>query len=533
MNGPKKAIKFLDFLMMMSDSLRNIGKAFNLSIVKGDFPHRFSCEANRNYIGRLPALDAEEDWYGFKQVKDQAELDESRSFWVGQSEKYCICDGDCKCDRPKWDFMVELEAYCWLDVDVLAGACKQYRENALEFSGGNDDFDWSAGSIDPFQYMTQSQIALQLFMQGKQNNNIILTHEKIRYSFQPNQVLWMEKLMEDNPEYKIQHAGNSFKEYFCVSSNTYLDGYCPRTKTAFEYFDCYLDGCEECHKEKIKSKALHPTRNMKWSSVYNSTTSKIRSLMMNENYHHVEIRWSHEDNRYDDMSRYINLNQRVGHVMKQRDYFYGGRTEVFAAFSNPSKFQNVELLHHDICSEYPYVCSWKDLPMGKPEIHFNKGIDKSRLNPNHKDPFFGFARIRVRPNPLDIIGILPERTAEYGDVEKLVYSLIEKEGCWHTELIYLAMQHQYEILEIYEVIHWDESQRSAKLMRGYMEFFLRMKQEAEGWQKLSGGMFGDKEVKDFTDNELDEIMDKIFDNNGGFARPRKGSVNKNPVLRQV
>jgi len=60
-----------------------------------------------------------------------------------------------------------------------------------------------------------------------------------------------------------------------------------------------------------------------------------------------------------------------------------------------------------------------------------------------------------------------------------------------------------------------------------------MKQEAEGWQKLSGGMFGDKEVKDFTDNELDEIMDKIFDNNGGFARPRKGSVNKNPVLRQV
>jgi len=133
----------------------------------------------------------------------------------------------------------------------------------------------------------------------------------------------------------------------------------------------------------------------------------------------------------------------------------------------------MELLHHDICSEYPYVCSWKDLPMGKPEIYFNDSVDKDRLNPNHPDKYFGFARIRVKPNVHDIIGILPQRTKEYGDTEKLVYDLIEKEGCWSTELIYLAMEHQYEILEVYEVWHWPESQRSNKLMRGYMEFFLR------------------------------------------------------------
>lgn len=528
MLGDKTAIKFLDFMMMMTDSLRNIGKAFKLNVCKGDFPHKFSREEHLEYNGPLPELDSEKDWFGFKEIKNPEELHECREYWEKQATIFCTCKEDCTCTKPKWNFKNELEKYCWLDVDVLAGACKAYRDQALNFNGSSD-YSWSTAGIEPFQYMTQSQIALALFMQGKEQNNIAITHEKIRYSFRPNQILWFERLMKNNPNYKIQHAGNSFKEFYDIETKTFVDGYCPRTKTVFEYLDCELDGCPTCYAQQIASKSMNLARGLRWDLVASQTRSRLITLQNLNNYNSVITRWAHED----EQESYPEFSKSLGNVMRLRDFFYGGRTEVFAAYANPSKFPNMELLHHDVCSLYPYVCSWKDLPMGVPQILFHETIDRARLNPNHPNAYFGFARIRVKPNTKDLIAVLPQRLkAENGD-EKLMYDLHEKEGCWHTELIYLAMERQYEILDIYEVWHWDKNQRSATLMRGYMEFFLRMKQEAEGWGKLGKDLIGNKPESEITDEDKDKIAEMIYQNNGGFARPRKEKVDKNPVLRQL
>lgn len=536
MTGESTAIKFLDFMMMMSDSLRNIGKAFKLDVCKGDFPHRFSRKEHLNYKGPLPPMDAQEDWYSFKEVKNQEELNESRSFWKKQADVFCTCYGEiCNCVKPKWDFQMELEKYCWLDVDVLAGACKAYRDQALNFNG-ESDYSWRTHGIEPFQYMTQSQIALALFLQGKEQNNIAITHEKLRYSFNPNQILWMESLMERNRTYSIQHAGNSFKEYYDTSTNTYLDGYCKNTKTVFEYLQCALDGCPSCYADEISRKEMNEYRGIKWDFVASETQSRLLALQTCNNYSQIVVRWSHEDENEGEESPTASIrssNPTLGNLMHLRDFFYGGRTEVFAAYANPAKFANMELLHHDVCSLYPYVCSWKELPIGIPDIYFYHTVEKTRLHPLHSNRYFGYARIRVRPNPKDLIAVLPQRIkGENGD-EKLIYDLLEKEGCWHTELIYLAMERQYEILEVYEVWHWSESQRSSTLMRGYMEFFLRMKQEAEGWGKLGKNLIGNKPENEITELEKDQIADMIYTNNGGFAKPRKEKVDKNPVLRQL
>jgi len=525
-----KPIKFLDFMMMMTDSLRNIGKAFKLDVCKGDFPHRFSKPEHLEYNGPIPPAESPEDWYSFKEVKNEDELEECREFWKKQATIFCTClsNESCECDKPKWNFKFELEKYCWIDVDVLAGACKAYRDQALNFNG-ESDYGWSTQGIEPFQYMTQSQIALALFLQGKQQNQIAVTHEKLRYSFHPNQIIWMENLMTQNPLYKIQHAGNSFQEYFDVITHTYLDGYCPRTKTVFEYFQCELDGCPVCYEQEIQSEQMNEARGVLWNYVASETQKRIVTLRTCNNYNHIVIRWSHEDNNNESPP----VPTTIGNLMKLRDFFYGGRTEVFAAYADPSKFPNMEILHHDVCSLYPYVCSWKELPIGIPEIYFNKTIEKSRLHPCHSNKYFGFARIRIRPNPHDLIAVLPQRIkGENGD-EKLVYDLHEKEGCWHTELIYLAMERQYQILEVYEVWHWPEDQRSMTLMRGYMEFFLRMKQEAEGWNKLGKDLIGNKPEEEITMDDKERIADMIYRNNGGFAKPRIEKVEKNPVLRQL
>lgn len=102
------------------------------------------------------------------------------------------------------------------------------------------------------------------------------------------------------------------------------------------------------------------------------------------------------------------------------------------------------------------MCSWKELPTGKPEIYFSQKCERARLTPNHPDRYFGFARVKVRPNRHDFIAILPQRKEENGE-EKLIYDLYTKKGCWHTELIYLAMEHGYEV--------------SIDLFRIYLEHF--------------------------------------------------------------
>lgn len=522
MSGEKTAIRFLDFLMFMTDSLRNIGAAFKLDVCKGDFPHRFSKMGHLEYKGRLPSMTDEADWYGFKEMKSQVELDEARLFWTAQTEKYCACDDACNCSKPLWDFKKELEAYCWQDVYVLAGACKAYRDQALNFHTGDSEFGWTTNGIDPFRYMTQSQIALALFTQGKEQNDIVITHEKLRPSFRPAQIMWMEELMEQNPRYKIQHAGNSFKEYYDVDTRTFCDGYCHATKTVFEYLCCELDGCGTCYAAQIAQKKHHPVRNIPWDKVHDATMNRILALKMNNNFHAVVVLWEHE--RMDE-----GADETMGCLMKMRDAFYGGRTEVFSAYANIANFPDHELLHHDVSSLYPYVCSIKDLPLGQPTIYFNTAVEKERLNPNHPDPYFGFARVRVKPNTRDFIGILPERIDE-----KLTYNLLEKTGSWHTEMIYLAMEHQYEIMEVYEVWHWPPNQRSSTLMRGYMSFFLRMKQESEGFKKLGRDILPKgMEEEEISEEWRKQICDLIYMNNGGFARPRIGKVEKNPVLRQL
>lgn len=521
-------ITFLDFMMMMTDSLRNIGAAFKLDARKGDFPHNFSKRCHLDYVGPLPPLDHEADYYGFKTMKSQKELDEARDYWKKQGEKYCtcICNVVCNCTKPKWDFQKELLDYCWVDVDVLAGACKAYRDQALAF-GGPESFDWAVAPIDPFNYMTQSQIALAMFTSGKKYNNMAITHERMRRGFNPNSIKWMEYEMSKNRNYKILHAGNYHREWYDIDSGCHVSGYCKTTRTVFEYHSCYFDACPVCYPEKIQSKEIHPLHGVTWETVMLFISKKRTSLEWNNVYNKVIHHWSHDDKKLDDFE----WNDEWGKLMPLRSIFYGGRTEVFSAYCEPDKLPGDKVIEYDdVCSLYPYVCSYKELPIGIQDVYVGKYVDRSRLDPERSDRFFGFIRAKIIPNTNDLVGILPERI--HG---KLMYTVEPKVGVWHTEFIYLAMKKGYKVEEVYEVWDWVPSQRSDNIMRGYMEFFLRQKQEADGWEKLGQDLYDKALLKDDTRTEAMEetICNYIQECNGGFAKPRPEFVEKNPVKRQL
>ena len=83
------------------------------------------------------------------------------------------------------------------------------------------------------------------------------------------------------------------------------------------------------------------------------------------------------------------------------------------------------------------------------------------------------------------------------------------------------------MLDIYEILHFDQHNRSNNYMKGYMSFFLRMKQESEGWKKANAT------TENPSDDEKEKCIQELFELNGNVARMRKDNVQKNDVQRQI
>ena len=156
--------------------------------------------------------------------------------------------------------------------------------------------------------------------------------------------------------------------------------------------------------------------------------------------------------------------------------FFGGRTEVFQPYGESDQFKSIQ--YHNVTSLYPTICTHDELPIGFPIRYFGLSAQQQlpRLHPQHPQRIFSYVRCKVLPSTTDRLGLLPCRKEN-----KLMFDLYPKIGTWFADELYFAVFHGYRILEIYEILHWNENARSRDYMKGYMSFFLRQKQEAEGW----------------------------------------------------
>lgn len=108
--------QFHDSMLHLPGSLKTQGKAFNLNVSKGDFPHGFSFAENINYQGPIPAIE-----YFPDRFKSKEDLDEFKKW-----HKEMVDTGYV------WNYQQERKKYCRTDVYILAEILRLYHENTLD-----------------------------------------------------------------------------------------------------------------------------------------------------------------------------------------------------------------------------------------------------------------------------------------------------------------------------------------------------------------------------------------------------------------
>lgn len=517
-------IRFIDFMRFIPGSLKNIALAFEIPVSKGDFPHRFNNGLHDDYNGRIPILDDENDWWSKKSFRNEKDNINFTKWYNEQSLIYCTCDNICECNKQKWNFQDEIKKYCLLDVVVLAEIVKAYRNACMNFDEIEEKIlNWSAPRLDPLQFMTLPQITISTFVNGFESmtnvdydfSGVYTLSNTQRGGHSNEAIIWLYQLQLQQRE-KIYYLGNSMKEWYDFDLNMSFDGYCQETDTIYFFLDCQYWGCPVCMQEHNEFNEKIPLRGMYASDVSNHLQYIIGELQTK--YTKVIYIWDH-DFKMENVSDYV---KECSYLFEPEDAFYGGRCEVFKPYCKPN--DNEEIHYYDVTSLYPSVYAHHVLPLGKPIHIIGENIESIRLHPTHPDRYYGFVKCHVIPNKKDLLGLLPKRDEESG---RLFFPVYPMTGCWYTTELYLAMQNGYIVDIIYEVYHWSERNRSDQHIRPYVDYFFRMKQEAEGWKKLGATS------NDPTEEEKDEIVERLYIQNGNLGRIRKDKVKLNPVLRAL
>ena len=520
-------IHLKDFMMFFPSALKDIAESFKLPIQKGDFPHRFNSGLREEYIGALPPIDTVEDFYCLQTKKNSHEVDELKAWHGLESQKYCTCFNiQCTCTKQKWDFQEHLRSYCWLDTDILAQSVKLFREAHIQFGDEHIEDNlggWKPTPIDPFQFSTQSQVALSFFLEGHRNQQVrpAISKPRTRSGWSKISLVWLhrEQLKLQPEDGVIKHIGNATKEHFEVRccykpvDGFRIDQY--GNEHIYEFYGCFWHACPHCYATEISEPMnIHPRRQIPWKDIYNATQQHIDKLAQeyNVNFHYIfECQFREQQPPPNDYEKDLT------NIILDREMFRGGRTEVFSPYARST--DSVVIQHHDVTSMYPYICANKMLPFGTPTIYYGCNCDSSKLNRNG---YFGYVRCQVIPPPDCVLGLLPAIVND-----KLQFDLHPKVGVWFTEELYLAMEKGYIISEIYEVFHFDENNRRSDYFRGYMSFFLRLKQEAEGWMKAGASSENPSE------EEKERVRQDLYLQNGNMAKMVTANVRKNPVKRAL
>jgi hypothetical protein len=236
----------------------------------------------------------------------------------------------------------------------------------------------------------------------------------------------------------------------------------------------------------------------------------------------VKERWSHEeaDEMVIDSSMEL-YDCMVNQRQRNDGGFFGGRVEVFKPMWKCQEGEKIQYI--DVVSLYPWVCATQRMCTGFPQIFMHARIQRERLHPDHEDAYFGYAHVRVRGCANDYFGGLPRKDVETG---RLIFDNSEYTvTCFISEL-YERMAQGLEIVEAYEVWHWDEVNSVEGPMAGYVACFLRDKMECSGWKALCGRV-------PETDEEKNEVCDQLEKENLYLCRPRPECVKDNPGGRQL
>ncbi|XP_046428514.1 uncharacterized protein LOC124183710 [Neodiprion fabricii] len=483
--------RFLDSLAYMPMALSALPKAFGLptTSVKGVFPHLFNTPENVGYVGPLPAA----KFYS----PDTMSSDARAEFYSWYNEAVA--------NDHLFDFDAELLSYCRSDVDILRRACVAFRDIFLE-----------CGRVCPFTESTTIASACSVlfrknFLQPERIGILPPGGYRLADAQSRKALEWLV-VKERELGIDIRHAGNG-REFRIPETGRKVDGYHVAgdgTRHVYEFHGCFWHGCRKCLRINRDRRSVNGET---LDRRYEETRAKISR--MRELGYRVTEQWECEFDRSlrenEEMREYVATHPLIAgtatsEALNPRDAFYGGRT------GNASRYYEVktdatgnayeEIRYVDVCSLYPFICKNGRFPVGHPTVYVGEecklltgssGCDITRVE--------GLIKCRVLPPRNLYHPVLPVRMHD-----KLMFALCrsccqslnqdecrhddeaarEFEGTWVSIELKKAVEMGYKIRSIseiwsYTVTTFDPTTRQGGHFAGYIDTFLKIKQEASGW----------------------------------------------------
>ncbi|XP_063446821.1 uncharacterized protein LOC134726353 [Mytilus trossulus] len=175
-----------------------------------------------------------------------------------------------------------------------------------------------------------------------------------------------------------------------------------------------------------------------------------------------------------------------------RDSFFGGRTNAIRLYHETTE-PGETIEYYDFTSLYPSVNKYAKYPIGHPTIVTSNFSDLSH--------YFGIAKVKVLPPRRLYHPVLPylsngklkfplcKQCAETENQRSCICTDSNRSmiGTWCTPELELARSKGYRILKIYEIYDfaetkiYDRQTGKGGLFDGYVNLFLKLKQEASGF----------------------------------------------------
>ena len=156
----------------------------------------------------------------------------------------------------------------------------------------------------------------------------------------------------------------------------------------------------------------------------------------------------------------------------------GGRTGTTKLFVKPDPKVG-RLLYVDFCSAYPWVNKYGLYPYGKMTFHWCEDSALSTPVPSFEYLEHGASiwRVDIKCPTFLYHPLLHSKDPETG---LLLFDLHDKKDAMYTNLeLVKALQLGYTITKVYEVFYWEDT--TVGLFKGYIDIFLKIKQESSGW----------------------------------------------------
>ena len=449
--------RYIDSYSFMPMRLANTPKAFGFDdeVGKGYFPHRFNTAEHDAYKGPYPGP----SYYGYDEMtaKDQ--------------DKFTAWYDTVK--HETFDFQHELKRYGKNDVFVLHKACTTFRNTFIENTG-----------IDPFKYTTLAASCMAvyktLFMP---KNEIALTYNGTfisqKKSFSNVSIEWLE-YVKHSKGIDIQHALNR-GEY--QVGRYHLDGYDAAHSTCYSFAGCFYHGCKKCYREG----GYNTVTKCSYAQLNYDFVGRKTALEKEHNLT-VKVMWECEWRRLkktDPNVKAFMENYKAPARLDPREALFGGRTNAMT-LSMIAGILGLDLTYVDFTSLYPFVQATEDYPIGMPVIILSgfESITK----------YFGFVKCIVNPPRKLYHPVLPYRchgklmfplcrtcAEELNQTSDCTHDDVERqlEGVWVTCELIKALEKGYTIASIDEIWHFPK--KSSTLFKGYVQKFLKSKQEASGY----------------------------------------------------